>query len=181
MRSLSRVLLVTFVLVCIGAFIAACSKPQPPQLTPKEAKITSVDIAGFDMRVKMEAFNPNSVELSVRTVVAHVIVDGTQDLGTVTSAQPFSLPPNVRTVIDVPLTVKWKSVGSLAQIAAAKRPVPYTVDGTATIGGESLNIDVPFKLQGTLTPEQLQSAVVKSLQGLPGLQGLPPGLVPPKK
>ena len=144
----------------IVAVAVACSKPQPPQLTPKEAKVTSVD-------------------LSVRTVVAHVIVDGNQDLGTVTASQPFNLPANARTVIDVPMSVKWKNVGSVASIAAAKRPVPYTVDGTATVGGERLNVDVPFKMSGTLTAEQLQQAGMKSLQGIPGLQGLP-GLLPPK-
>ena len=51
----------------------ACTKPQPPQLTPKEAKVTSVDISGFDLRVKMEAVNPNGIDLSVRSVVAKVI------------------------------------------------------------------------------------------------------------
>lgn len=157
----------------------ACSKPQPPQLTPKEAKITSVDVTGFDMRVKVEAFNPNGFDLSVRTVVAHVVVDGTQDLGTVTSSQPINLPANARTLIDVPINVKWKSAVGLASIAASKRPVPYVVDGTATIGGASLNVDVPFKLQGVITAEQLQQAGLKSLQGIPGLQGLP-GLLPPR-
>ncbi|MDB4933617.1 MAG: hypothetical protein JWP87_589 [Labilithrix sp.] len=159
--------------------LAACSKPKAPQLVPQEAKVTSVDISGFDMRVKMDAFNPNGYPLSVRTVVAHVIVDGNQDLGTVTASQPIDLPANAHTIIDVPMSVKWKSVGSLAAIAAAKRPVPYTLDGTATVGGESLNVDVPFKMQGTITAEQLQQAGLKSLQGIPGLQGLP-GLVPPK-
>jgi hypothetical protein len=57
--------------------------------------------------------------------------------------------------------------------------VPYTVDGTASIGGARLAFDVPFKLTGTITPEQLQQAGMKSLQGIPGLQGLP-GLVAPK-
>lgn len=165
--------------VMAGAGAGACAKPQPPQLTPLEAKVTAVDIGGFDMRVKLEAFNPNGFDLSVRSVTAHVIVDGSQDLGMVTALQPFNLPANARTAIDVPMTVKWKSAGSLVAVAASKRPVPYSVDGTATIGGPRLNFDVPFKLMGTITPAQLQHAAVKSLQAIPGLQGLP-GLVPPK-
>lgn len=164
----------------VGAFAPACSKPQPPQLTPKEAKITSIDVSGFDMRVKMDAFNPNGFDLSVRNVVAHVVVDGNQDLGTVTASQVINLPANAHTLIDVPMNVKWKGLGGLAQIAAAKRPVPYTVDGTANVGGERLNVDVPFKLQGTITSAELQAATLKSLQNIPGLQGLPPGLLPPK-
>lgn len=157
----------------------ACSKPKAPELTPQEATITAVDLSGFDMRVKMDAYNPNGFPLAVRTVSARVVVDGTQDLGTVTSTQPISLPASAHTTLDVPMNVKWRSVGGLATIAAAQRPVPYVLDGTATIGGESLNVDVPFRMQGVLTAEQLQNAAMKSLQNLPGLQGLP-GLMPPK-
>ena len=176
---LARVLATASLVAAAGAGVGACSKPQPPQLTPQEAKVTAVDVSGFDMRVKMDAFNPNGFPLSVRSVTAHVVVDANQDLGTVTSTQPFTLAAHAHTIIDVPMTVKWKGIGGLAAIAAAKRPVPYVVDGTATVGGESLNVDVPFKLQGVLTSDQLQQAAVKSLQNIPGLQGLP-GLLPPK-
>jgi LEA14-like dessication related protein len=155
------------------ASVGACTKPKAPQLTPKEAKITSVDLGGFEMRVKVDAFNPNTFPLSVRGITAHVIVDGTQDLGTVTASQPIDLPAGVHTPLDVPMSVKWKGIGGLATIAASKRAVSYVVDGTATVGGESLNVDVPFKLQGTITAEQLQQSALKSLQNLPALQGLP--------
>ena len=173
-----RALLVMLVMLVV-AVAGACTKPLAPQLTPKEAKVTSIDATGFDMRVKMDAFNPNAFDLSVRSVVAHVIVDGNQDLGTVTAAQPIDLPANAHTLVDVPMNVKWKGIGGLASIAASKRPVPYTLDGTANVGGERLNLDIPFKLQGVITAEQIQQAVVKSLQAIPGLQGLP-GLVPPR-
>lgn len=156
----------------VGALAAGCEKPQQPQLTPKEAQVTSVDLTGFDMKVKMDAYNPNGFDLAIRTVVARIVVDGNQDLGTVTSSQLFTLPAKARTTIDVPMAVKWKNMQVLVTLASAKKPVPYTVDGTATVGGERLNVDVPFKLAGTITPEQLQSAVAKSLQGLPAIPGL---------
>jgi LEA14-like dessication related protein len=168
-RGALSVLVVSAVLLAAGA----CAKPQPPQLTPKEAKVTAVDLTGFDLRVKLEAFNPNGFDLSVQSVVAHVVVDGTRDLGTVTSPFPFNLPANARTVIDAPLNVKWKGAADFASLATSKRPIPYTIDGTAAVGGSSLNVEVPFKLQGVITPEQLQQAGLKSLQAIPGLQGLP--------
>lgn len=160
-------------LVFALAAAIACSKPLPPQLTPKEAKVTAIDPTGFDMRVKMEAYNPNGFALEVQSVTAHVIIDGTHDLGTVTASQPISLQANARTLIDVPLNVKWKGAVNLATIASTKKPIPYTVDGTATVGGASLNVDVPFKLEGVITPQQLQQAGLKSLQAIPALQGLP--------
>jgi LEA14-like dessication related protein len=167
-------------LIMLAALASSgCTKPKAPQLTPKEVTVTSVDIGGFDMRVKLEAFNPNGFDIAVRTVVAHVIVDGTQDLGTVTATQPITLPANARTVIDVPMNVRWKGVSGLTSLAQARKPVPYTVDGTATVGGENLNVDLPFKLQGQITPEQVQQAALKSLQNIPGLQGFP-ALAPPR-
>jgi LEA14-like dessication related protein len=175
---LARLFLV-FALVAVA--LAACQKPAPPQLTPKEVKVTGASLEGLDLRVKMDAFNPNGFELAVRSVVAHIVIDGTQDLGTVTASQPIVLPANAHTLVDVPLSVKWKGVGGLATIAGARKPVPYTVDGTASVGGEHLNVDVPFKLQGVITPEQAAEAAARSIGklGLPGLQGLP-GLLPPK-
>jgi len=164
--------------LALGALVA-CSKPQPPQLTPQQAQVTSVDMTGFDMIVKMDAFNPNAFELSVQSVAAHVLVDGNQDLGTVTTSKPIALAANAHTAVDVPMSVKWKNAAGFATIAAARRPVPYTIDGTATVGGSRLNVDVPFKLQGTITAAQLQQAGLKSLQAIPGLQGLP-GLAAPK-
>jgi LEA14-like dessication related protein len=180
-RSLFAAVVGVASLASLAAFVPsfACSKPQAPQLTPQQAKVTAVDASGFDMTVKMDAFNPNGYELSVQSVVAHVLVDGTQDLGTVTASKPIALPANAHTAIEVPMNVKWKNAAGFATIATSRRPVPYTLDGTATVGGHSLNIDVPFKLQGTITAEQLQQAGLKSLQGIPGLQGLP-GLAPAK-
>ncbi|MDB4937682.1 MAG: hypothetical protein JWP87_4654, partial [Labilithrix sp.] len=102
------------------------------------------------------------------------------DLGTVTASTPITLAANAHTAIEVPMNVKWKNATGFAAIVTARRPVPYTLDGTATVGGNRLNVDVPFKLQGTMTPEQLQQAGLKSLQAIPGLQGLPAGLLPPR-
>ena len=165
--------------VVAAVALAGCSKPLPPQLTPQQAKVTAIDANGFDMTVKMDAFNPNGFDLAVQSVVAHVIVDGNQDLGTVTTSKPIALAANAHTAIDVPMNVKWKNATGFVAIATSRRPVPYTVDGTATVGGDRLNVDIPFKLQGTITAEQLQQAGLKSLQAIPGLQGLP-GLLPPK-
>jgi len=170
-----KALFFAVLIATLAASIVGCTKPKAPQLTPKEVAVTAVDVAGFDMRVKMDAFNPNGFDIAVRSIVAHVIVDGTQDLGTVTASQPITLPANAHTLIDVPMNVKWKGIGGLATIAQARRPVPYTVDGKATVGGESLNVDLPFTLQGQITPEQVQQAAMKSLQAIPGLQlpGMP--------
>jgi LEA14-like dessication related protein len=159
---------------------AACSKPKDPQLTPQEAKVTSVDMTGLDLRVKMDAFNPNGFPLAVRKITAHVVVDGSHDLGTVTIPQPIDLPAKAHTTVDVPMKVEWESVASLVAMTSAKRPLGYVVDGTATVGGEKLNVELPFKLQGVISPHELQQAAINSLRGTPGLQVRIPQPAPTK-
>lgn len=159
-----------FVVLSIGALaLVACSKPQPPQLVPKSAKVTNVDLAGMDVRVTFDAWNPNGYDLSVRRVTAHVVLDGKFDLGTVTADQPISLPAGKRVLIEVPLQVRWNGAASLGALGTVKRAVPYSVDGTANVGGERLNLDVPFTIHGEVTQQQLVNAALKSIPNIPGL------------
>ncbi len=149
--------------------VPACKKPLPPQLSPQSAKVLNVDLAGIDLRVTFDAFNPNAYDLSVRRVTAHVVIDGKLDLGTVTADQPISLPAGKRILIEVPIQVRWNGASALGAVGAVKKVVPYEVDGTANVGGETLNLDVPFKLKGEITQQQLVNATLKSLPNIPGI------------
>lgn len=159
-------------LVVTALLAAACSKPEPPRITPKEARVTAVGPAGLDVVVSVEAVNPNRVTLTARSVTGKAKLDGRWDLGAVTMEKPVVLPPGTPTTIDVPMTMPWKDVGSLGVLAASPRPVPFVFDGTVSIGGERLNLELPFSVSGTVTREQLASAALRSLPGLPGLPGL---------
>ena len=57
-------------------------------------------------------------------------------------------------------------VGALASLAATRRAVPYVVEGKANVGGERLNVDVPFRVQGVITDELVAQAAMRSLPGL---------------
>jgi LEA14-like dessication related protein len=155
--------------MALVASLTSCAKPRPPEITPSKAEVTKLDLAGVDLRVTFDTFNPNAFDLSVQRVTAHVVADAKEDLGVVTSTEPFTLPAGKHLQMLVPLTMKWQSAGTLAALTASGRPIPYTVDGTAAVGGERLNVDVPFTVQGTLTQEQLERAAVRSLETLPGL------------
>jgi hypothetical protein len=61
-------------------------------------------------------------------------------------------------------------VGALALLAASNRPAPYTIDGTVTIGGERLNVDLPLHMTGTITHEELVQVTTRSLPAIPGLK-----------
>lgn len=154
--------------------LAACSKPDPPQITVKEARIIGLDANGVTVQVRVDATNPNAVALSVQSVTGNVKLDGKHDLGTITVPKPVSLPAKATTPLDVPLVAKWQSLATLTQLAAAQRTIPFTVDGTVAVGGESLSINVPFQTSGSVTREQLTEAAIRSIPQIPGLNLLPP-------
>lgn len=146
-----------------------CSKPEPPKLVPKEVQVTAIGPAGASLLLRLEATNPNGYELAARSVTGKAMLDGKWELGTVTIAKPLALPPKVPILIDVPMTLPWTDLKALTALGAATGPVPYVVEGTVTIGGERLNVDLPFSLSGTVTREQVIGAALKSLPAIPGL------------
>lgn len=153
-----------------GALLAsACSKPEPPTLVPKEVKVTAIGPLGLDVLLRLEATNPNRVTLSTQSVTGKATLDGKWDLGTVTVAQPIVLPPNAPTMIDVPMKLPWSDVKALGALATATGPMPYTIEGTVSVGGEKLNVHLPFRIAGTITREQIAGAALKAMPSLPGL------------
>lgn len=165
-----RTLLVFVLSVFVAAFVG-CSKPEPPKITPKEARVTMVGPQGLELLVRVEATNPNSVTLSAQSMTGKAKLDGKWELGQVTIAKPIVLPPNnVPTMIDVPMTMPWTDVQALATLASQNRAIPYEIDGSVAIGGERLNVNVPFRMTGTITRDQIAAAALKSLPNIPGLK-----------
>ena len=74
-----------FAFAVVSAFSVACAKPEPPKLTPKQASVTGVSLAGVELRLQMDATNPNGFDLSTRSVTAKVVLDGKYDVGNVTA------------------------------------------------------------------------------------------------
>ena len=152
------------------ALSTSCSKPEPPKIVLKEARVTAIGLPGLDVVVKVEATNPNSVTLSVRLVTAKAKLDGKYDFGQVTINHPVTLPANnVPTTFDVPLHMNWTDVQALGVVSAANRAMPYVVEGTVNVGDDRLNVDLPFSIAGTITRDQILQSAVKSVPKIPGL------------
>jgi LEA14-like dessication related protein len=157
--------------IAVGAGAIACSKPKPPTVVPKEAKVVGVEQDGVTLDLKVEMTNPNAFPLSVQRVSGRVNVDGV-DLGAIDVPHALALAPNTPTLVQVPTKVRWEGAAALATIATKGRDIPFRVDGNVGVGGERLSVDVPFSQTGVITQAQLQQAVIRSIQKhvLPGLQ-----------
>jgi LEA14-like dessication related protein len=157
--------------LALAVALAGCSQPEPPKLTPEQAKVTSISPAGIALNVRLEAYNPNSVDLSARKVVARVKLDGRIDLGTVKVPTALNLPAQRRTKLDVPLSLKWSDLSFVIALATSNRSVPYEVDGTVELGGDAFSVDVPFRMGGTISHDELVRATANSLPkiSIPGI------------
>jgi LEA14-like dessication related protein len=155
------VLLVGTVLV-----LAACS-PKPPTITPERGVVTAVGPAGVELKVELRVDNPNSVSINVRAVDARVVLLKEHDLGRVTVSLPMELPARHQRRLEVPLSIRWADLPSLLLLAASRKAIAYDVDGTVALGGELVQVEVPFHLSGQITPEELAQATRNSLPGIP--------------
>ena len=82
-------------------------------------------------------------------------------------SQPFRLPAGQVTRLSVPTTLALRDVPVVLGLAASNRDLTYDVNGTLNVGGDSLNVNLPFHLSGVLTHEQLLQATMNSLPRLP--------------
>jgi len=141
-----------------------CSKPQPPQITVKDLKVTDVDFGGLTVTVNAEAYNPNAIPLTIQHVSGSARLEGMYELGSATVSTPMNLPAGARTAVSVPLAMKWQKLTTMAVVASGAESIPYTLTGTMAVGGEQLSIELPFQVQGTVTRKQLlQAATVPAI------------------
>lgn len=146
--------------------LAACSKPKPPTIVPKSAQVVSIDRDGTTIQLQVELTNPNAFPLTAQRVKARVQLEGPMDLGEVNVPQALSLPANAPTLATIPITIRWEGAAAFASVAAKGRDVPFVVDGTVTVGGEKLNVDLPYRQTGVITQAQLRDAAIRSIEKL---------------
>ena len=154
------------------ALLSGCAPPDPPQLTPQAVQVTELTPSTLKLRVQLDAYNPNSVTLAVRSMSAHVTLADRIDLGTAEIPTGASLPGKAHTPVVAEVQVPWQNTPEVARLALLDS-VTYRIDGRARIGGEKLNVELPFTQQGTLTRQQLLAS------GLRGLAGMLEGGAPP--
>lgn len=149
--------------------LLACEKPSPPKVKPESVVVKAIDATGLTVEVTLDAHNKNSVPLYARSVTAKIMLDQKIDLGEVEVDTEVKLPSKKHTAVVAPLTLKWKDVLAIGLLAAQKPVIPFTVTGTASVGTDDLNFEVPFETEGSLTREQLSVLTTKAIPGMPKL------------
>ena len=149
--------------------LVACSRPEPPTVKPISGRVTAISATGLDLEAKLEAYNPNDFDIPIKSVTAVITLDHQYNAGTVTSTHPVTLPAQKKKVFDLPISVKWNDVTSLAPLALVNRDIPWDADIKVEVDTKGVTVTVPFKLSGVLTHQQIVTAVGRSLPRIPGL------------
>lgn len=144
---------------------AACSKPKPPTLRPLSARVVAVTPTGIRLAVELEVTNPNGFPLVARSVDGTLTVGGGAELGRSHTELASRIPAGASANVTSELSVGFQNLGALAPFVLSPLPVPYELHGNASVGGEKLNVSIPFTVNGELTRAQLVSI---------GLNGLGP-------
>ncbi len=147
-------------------FAVGCSRPAPPTIAAERATVTRVDASGITLDLELTATNPNTTDLSVRELTAHLVLSGDRDVGTVTVPDAVALAAGRATPLSVQVSLTWSDLGTLAPLALAGTDVPYSVDGKLSLGGMLRSIDVPFRLSGSIPRDQMIRAAIPAIPGL---------------
>ena len=141
----------------LAVALAACSRPKPPTIAPKSATVVAVSPVGVQLAVTFDVTNPNGFPLLARAVDGRFVLGSGSgvELGKAHTVLASSIPAESTSSVTSQLVVSWTSLAALAPFMLSPAPVPYRFDGTASVGGERLNADVPFTVTGELTRAQL--------------------------
>jgi LEA14-like dessication related protein len=137
-----------------------CAKPKPPTLTPKSAQVLAFGATGVSLAVTFDVFNPNRFPLIVHAVDGRFSLGSGAgvELGKAHAEPASSIPARGTSTVTSNVTMGWTNLAALTPFMLSPAAVPYRFDGTATLGGESLNVNLPFTLNGELTRAQLIDA-----------------------
>jgi hypothetical protein len=128
--------------------------------------VTRIDGAGIGLDLVLSANNANTVDLTLTEVRSHLVLDGTHDIGTVSVPESVVLAAGKSTQVDVQVSMPWSDVGALAPRAALGGPIPYSVDGSVSLGGVLERVRLPFHAEGSIASADLVKATVRALAPL---------------
>lgn len=157
---------ISWVAVATCCATAGCVSPRPPTLTPEVVSVAGVSAAGLELMVGLQVHNPNTFPITAREVQGTVWLADEHRLGTGRASPGQWIDAEGSARVQSELRIAWQDLSALR--AFLGRPVvPYRFDGKVTLGGEHLNVDLPFELEGQLTAQQLLGAGLRGLPSIP--------------
>ncbi len=123
---------------------------EPPKVKLEDVKVNKMAISGIELDIVLEVLNPNNIDFDVKNLTYSLDVNDKQ----VTSGklkEKVLVKGKEKTLVSVPLTLKYTDILSSALMLLKQEGMPYRVKGSAEIGP----FTIPFDDTGTLDSADL--------------------------
>ena len=146
--------------------VTSCFKPKPVEIQPQSLQLSSIGPSGVNLALVLDVHNPNGFPITASAINAVIELSDGSELGQGSATPAFTIPAEGNAAVPAQLGMRWTNVALLAPYALGAKPMPYRVRGNARIGGQSLNVEVPFTISGQLTAEQVLQAGMRGAASL---------------
>ncbi len=163
-------------MAALGAMAMGCTiHVETPQIQAQSMEFTGIDGSGVTFRVVFNAYNPNTFDLNLSNLNAHLFLDG-NDVGSSVTAVGAALPPMRWVPVTANVTVPWNGVPASIMAAAGSPMVNYVLQGQVTVE-HYLSVRASFQTGGTVPREFFMRGAMNSVNGvinsvLPGFGGI---------
>jgi LEA14-like dessication related protein len=148
------------------ALLAGCARPKPVEVKPRSVQVAAIQPQGLELLVVLDVHNPNGFAITARDVSGTLQLENGVELGRGSASAAVTVLAEQTAAVPTRLSMAWTNLAGLAPYALSPRALPYHIVGKARIGGESLNVELPFDISGTFTREQVLAASMRGAASL---------------
>jgi hypothetical protein len=156
----------TAILLTTAALGLACSRPKPVEVTPRSVQVTTIQPQGLQLALVLDVHNPNGFAIRASDVKGTLTLQDGTELGRGVASDSVMVLSEQTAAVPTSLNMSWTNLAVLAPYALSPQPLPYEIHGSARIGSQHLNVELPFDIAGQLTREQVLQASLRGAGGL---------------
>jgi LEA14-like dessication related protein len=124
---------------------------QQPVVQLKDVAVQSVGLAGGNLAVKLNVYNPNNYRLDATRLTYNVTVGDNVNLATGALDSRFTVQSGDSTIVVIPVSFTYNGVGAAGRQLMNTGAVDYHVNGDVTVGTVVGNFTVPYTSTGKFT------------------------------
>jgi LEA14-like dessication related protein len=141
-----------------SVLLFACEQVKAPEIKADGVGPPKITPQGASMEATLSVFNPNKSALTANGIESKVTIGGKPNVARAVVTEALVLPGEQRTTVKMPIQVEWTDHAAVAELAKAKQNAPYVVEGMVHYAGKSDTVQTPFRVEGTMTADELAKA-----------------------
>lgn len=123
---------------------------EPPKVMLEDVLIKSMGLKGLNLEIVLGVQNPNSIDFDVKNLVYSLDIND-KEVTSGKMSESVLVKAKKKTIVSVPLTLKFSDILSSALMFLKQEGMPYRVKGSVEIGP----FTIPFDDTGNLKSADL--------------------------